>query len=130
MSKIKNILVLGNAGVGKTNYINRIIGNKKFERRYIPTVGVQKITSGSITYHDYPGQEFYSPKRELRGIKDIDECWIIYRSDDKVSIRDVSKWQDKAIRLCGEGPKIKVYKNEILSESQLRDHLQRGLLNL
>lgn len=109
---IKNILVLGNAGVGKTNYINKIVG-RPFERRYIPTVGIQKITHKNITYYDYAGQEFYTPKRDSNGIKDIDECWIIYRSDEKTSFRDVSKWKEKAKRLCGEELDIKVYKNEI-----------------
>tara|TARA_Y100000114_G_C11566866_1_gene234489 strand:- start:33 stop:158 length:126 start_codon:yes stop_codon:yes gene_type:complete len=36
------ILIIGDAGVGKTNYINSIIG-KKFERKYIRTKGIQKI---------------------------------------------------------------------------------------
>ena len=112
INNMKHILVLGNAGVGKTNYINKIVG-LPFERRYIPTVGIQKIVHEGITYHDYPGQEFYTPQRELKGIEGIDECWIIYRSDEKTSLRDVSKWTDKAIRMCGIGPNIKVYKNEI-----------------
>lgn len=109
---MKNILVLGNAGVGKTNFINKIVGIP-FKKEYVPTKIINKIIHKNITYYDYPGQESYTSKRELKGIRGIDECWIIYRSDDKVSIRDVSKWTDKAIRLCGEGPKIKVYKNEI-----------------
>lgn len=117
-TSMRNILVLGNAGVGKTNYINKIVG-LPFEKRYIPTVGIRKLIQGNITYYDYPGQEFYSPKRESKGIQGIDECWIIYRADDKVSIRDLSKWKDKAIRLCGEGSEIKVYKNEIKNNKQL-----------
>ena len=109
---MKTILVLGNAGVGKTNYINKIIG-KSFERRYIPTEGIQKIIHKNITYYDYPGQEFYTPKRDSEGIRGIDECWIMYRSDERTSLVDVSKWKEKAIRLCGEGLDIKVYRNEI-----------------
>jgi len=110
--QMKNILVLGNAGVGKTNYINNIVG-KPFERRYLPTIGIQKTTYKNITYYDYAGQEFYTPTRDSKGIRGIDECLIIYRSDEKTSFKDVSKWKDKARRLCGEGPNIKVYKNEI-----------------
>ena len=112
MTTNKNILVLGNAGVGKTNYINRIVG-LPFERRYIPTIGIKKITHNNITYYDYAGQEMYTPKRDSDGIKGIDECWIIYRSDEKMSFRDIPKWIYKARRMCGSKPKIIVYKNEI-----------------
>ena len=112
IKNMKTILVLGNAGVGKTNYINKIVG-KPFERRYIPTEGIQKIVHKNITYYDYPGQEFYTPKRDSKGIKGIDECWIIYRSDERTSLKDVSKWTAKAVRMCGILPKIKVYRNEI-----------------
>ena len=112
IKNMKNILVLGNAGVGKTNYINNIVGNP-FERRYIPTVGIQKIIHKNITYHDYAGQEFYTPKRDKEGIKGIDECWIIYRSDERVSFKDVPRWMNKARRMCGVNIKIKVYMNEI-----------------
>ena len=94
----KNILILGDAGVGKTNYINKIIG-KKFERRYIPTVGIQKITHQNITYYDYPGQEFYTPGRK---IKDIDECWIMFRSDSKVSLKHIERWEQKLKNMCGD----------------------------
>ena len=109
---MKNILVLGNAGVGKTNYINKIVG-RPFERRYIPTIGIQKITHNNITYYDYAGQEMYTPKRDSKGIKGIDECVIIYRSDEKMSFTDICKWVHKARRMCGAKPKITVYKNEI-----------------
>ena len=68
INNMKNILVLGNAGVGKTNYINNIVG-KPFEKMYIPTVGIQKIIHKNIIYHDYAGQEFYTPKRDKEGIK-------------------------------------------------------------
>ena len=49
------VLILGDAGVGKTNYINSITG-EKFIPEYIPTDILQKIEYGNNIYYDFPGQ--------------------------------------------------------------------------
>jgi GTPase SAR1 family protein len=106
---MRNILIIGDGGVGKTNYINKIIG-KPFEMRYIPTEGIHKIKHGDIVYYDYPGQEFYCPDRK---IKDIDECWILYRSDSRVSQQHIQRWSEKLVEMCGSGIDTKIIQNEI-----------------
>lgn len=58
-----NVLIVGNAGTGKTNFINQLVGNS-FERKYYPTKQnyCTRITHNSIDidFFDTCGQHKYS----------------------------------------------------------------------
>tara|TARA_B100000900_G_scaffold25330_1_gene19657 strand:- start:1231 stop:1614 length:384 start_codon:yes stop_codon:yes gene_type:complete len=107
------ILILGDAGVGKTNYINSIVG-KQFVREYIPTEVVYPTEFNGNIYYDFPGQCVFD-KRKIEG---IDQCWILFRSDSRMSLVNVLKWEQKAKEMCGKKIKIKFLKNVIYQNGQ------------
>jgi GTPase SAR1 family protein len=96
---LKRILVLGDAGVGKTQFINKRIG-KLFERRYIPTLcGIRECKIGDTVYYDYPGQEVYSQHTIS---EPIDQVIYLYDMTSRMSFRNLVKWQQLVSEHYGE----------------------------
>ena len=96
---LKRILVLGDAGVGKTQYINKRVG-KLFERRYIPTMaGIIESKSGDTVYYDYPGQEVYS-RHTIS--EPIDQVVYLYDMTSRMSFRNLVKWQQLVSKHYGD----------------------------
>ena len=96
---LKRILVLGDAGVGKTQFINKRIG-KLFERRYIPTLcGITEYKSGDTVYYDYPGQEVYSQHVIS---EPIDKVIYLYDMTSRMSFRNLVKWQQLVSEKYGQ----------------------------
>ena len=88
---LKRILVLGDAGVGKTQFIRKIIG-KTFERRYIPTLsGITKYEHKGFTYYDYPGQEVNTKFINIK--EPIDQVYYIYDMTRKMSYENLIYWK-------------------------------------
>ena len=98
MSNQIKILVVGDAGVGKTNFINSYFNNQ-FEQRYIPTKGI--VINNFVKYiiYDYAGQE----KSGLSNIdlNNIDLCIIMYDVTNKLSYNNIDFWMKNVIKLCG-----------------------------
>ena len=98
MSNQIKILVVGDAGVGKTNFINSYFNNQ-FEQRYIPTEGI--VINNFVKYiiYDYAGQE----KSGLSNIdlSNIDLCIIMYDVTNKLSYINIEFWMKNVIKLCG-----------------------------
>jgi small GTP-binding protein len=98
MSNQIKILVVGDAGVGKTNFINSYFNNQ-FEQRYIPTEGI--VINNFVKYiiYDYAGQE----KSGLSNIdlSNIDLCIIMYDVTNKLSYNNIEFWMKNIIKLCG-----------------------------
>ena len=105
------VLILGDAGVGKTNYINYIVG-KQFVKEYIPTKVVYPTEFNGNIYYDFPGQCV------LDKIEGIDQCWILFRSDSRTSLVNVLKWEQKAKEMCDKQIEIKFLKNVIYQNVQ------------
>ncbi len=55
----KNILVIGDGGVGKTTLVNRMI-NGEFEPKYVASTGVTTYVVGNFKITVFPGQYRYS----------------------------------------------------------------------
>lgn len=89
-SSADHVLVVGDAGVGKTNYINYIVGNP-FERRYIPTEGIKKYIINNKIIYDFPGQE---KCREIYP-RFITHVIIIYDVTSRISYRSINFWLKK-----------------------------------
>ena len=86
----KRIIIVGDAGVGKTQYINKIIG-KVFEERYIPTLGeIKEYKYNNNIYYDYPGQEIYSQHIIT---EPIDKVIYLYDMTNRMSFNNIVKWQ-------------------------------------
>ena len=106
------VLVLGDAGVGKTEYIKKLIGKGEFEPRYIPTEkltstsGYNTVKGGPIVYHEWPGQYKYG---DITFPEKVDEIVIIYDCTNRMSYRNIKDWHNKVKEYYGEDePESKV----------------------
>jgi GTP-binding nuclear protein Ran len=106
------IVVVGDGGVGKTSLLKRING-LEFEKRYIPTQGVQR---GSIikTYDvndiifdifDTAGQEKYSNVGDSNYIN-ADAVILMFDLTSRVSYKSISSWYRNIIKVCENIPII------------------------
>jgi|TARA_Y100001980_G_C14554644_1_gene341664 GTP-binding nuclear protein Ran len=96
---LKRILVVGDAGVGKTQFINKRIG-KAFDMRYIPTLcGIKEYKSSNTIYYDYPGQEIYSQHTIS---EPIDQVVYLYDMTSRMSFRNIVKWKQYVSDKYGE----------------------------
>tara|TARA_Y100001980_G_C14556186_1_gene346803 strand:+ start:9595 stop:9972 length:378 start_codon:yes stop_codon:yes gene_type:complete len=96
---LKRVLVLGDAGVGKTQFINKRIG-KVFDQRYIPTLGqIKEYKTNDTIYYDYPGQEIYS---EHTITEPIDQVIYLYDMTSRMSFRNIVEWNKYVTKHYGE----------------------------
>ena len=96
---LKRILVLGDAGVGKTQFINKRIG-KVFEQKYIPTLcEIKECKTSDTIYYDYPGQEIYS---EHTVTEPIDQVIYLYDMTSRMSFRNIVEWNKYVTKHYGE----------------------------
>lgn len=91
MNDIKKILLLGDAGVGKTCFTDRFLG-KKFERRYIPTLYQKKTLTNQFIFYEYPGQYKFNWTKNINNMENIDYCIILYDVKNKASYRNAWRW--------------------------------------
>ena len=104
----RHILLVGDAGVGKTSIIQSIVG-QRFNRKWTSGERICTIPHHNITFYDYPGR--YRPTDFNTK---FDECWIVYRSDQKFRYdRDIQPWKDKVERVCQHKPYFHIIKNNI-----------------
>ena len=100
-----HILVLGDAGVGKTEYIKKLLNKGKFEPRYIPTgkltstTGYNTLKGGSVVFHEWPGQNKYGG---ITFPKKVDEIVFMYDCTSKLSYWNIKDWQKKIKEHYGE----------------------------
>jgi small GTP-binding protein len=90
----KTILFLGDAGVGKTSCIKRII-NKKINSKYINTerLTIYSTENENIQIYDYPGQvKFNIQKSNLP--EEVSICIIMYDVTNKMSYDSIPFWKN------------------------------------
>ena len=90
----KTILFLGDAGVGKTSCIKRII-NKKINSKYINTerLTIYSTENENIQIYDFPGQvKFNIQKSNLPEAVSI--CIIMYDVTNKMSYDSIPFWKN------------------------------------
>ena len=91
-----NILLLGDPGVGKTTWIDRVIG-KKFSDSYMTTLGKNmeeiNIEGRKIFLHDMSGNERF---QEINVYYEIaDGALIFYDVSSKNSFERINYWKSK-----------------------------------
>jgi small GTP-binding protein len=106
---MKKIIVIGDAGVGKTNLIKKYIGNS-FERRYIETQKITEYKFNNKIIYDYPGQiKFGNYGCDM--FQDIDLCVLMYDTTNRLSFKSLQFWKQK-INSFGVNPEIIIVGNK------------------
>jgi GTP-binding nuclear protein Ran len=104
------ILLVGDGGIGKTTYIHRHQGGE-FERKYLPTVGVNiedliwHTSSGDITLHiwDTAGQEKFGYLREGYYMG-ADAAIIMFDVTSRLTYKNVPRWYTDIRKVCPDIP--------------------------
>jgi small GTP-binding protein len=90
----RNIILLGDGGVGKTSWIYTH-NTGEFEQKYCATVGadVHPLNVGNVPIHlwDVGGQDKYTPQRKNYYAK-ADAAVIMFDHTHKKSYESVAKW--------------------------------------
>jgi ethanolamine utilization protein EutP (predicted NTPase) len=105
-------LFIGNGVVGKTQIIRNIVGYN-FEKRYIPTSGLQYYQNDTRVLIDRSGQEmpFEVSRDEINLLNDVDEIILCYPCDQCSSLF-LDVWL-AYIKLLNKPYKIFITKNDI-----------------
>jgi GTP-binding nuclear protein Ran len=92
------IVLLGDGGVGKTSFINRLITGD-FEERYIPStiqgIGMHLYDSKNVLLVDTPGQSKYNKVFDTV-CKDAKAFLIFFSVESKLSFNSCEEWIAKA----------------------------------
>jgi GTP-binding nuclear protein Ran len=108
------LVLVGDGGVGKTTFVKRH-QTGEFEKKYIPTMGVQvsqltfETTLGPLTYNiwDTAGQERFGGLRE--GYYLEAHCAIImFDVTSQATYRNVTTWHRDLVRVCPNIPIVLV----------------------
>ena len=95
MSISINVLIVGDAGVGKTTFITMLERNE-FNGLYISTQGMEttNIQCGDITFtvSEFAGQEKYGFKNKFELNTDYDAIIIMYDTTSKTSYKNIDYW--------------------------------------
>lgn len=113
MSDIKQkfkIILVGDGGVGKTTYMQRHIG-VEFERKYLPTVGLNKYqltrntSRGDIEFDvwDNAGQEKFGWLRDDY-YANADAAIIMFDVTRSLTYKNILNWYNEIRRVCGNIP--------------------------
>lgn len=103
------ILLLGNAGAGKTTYLT-LLQTGKFDRRYRPTTGYkiqyltfQKDDDGTkfvYDVYDTAGQEFFNGAYDTEYFTNVDGVIIMVGIVSSITLNKLPKWIKVAQTLC------------------------------
>ena len=108
MDSKRTILIVGDGGVGKTNFIKNLL-NDTFERRYIPTDLITEYETDNVKLWDYPGQI----KFNVILPSNIDLYIIMYDVTNKLSYKSINFWKQKIIETGGTNAKYIIVGNKI-----------------
>jgi len=104
------VLLVGDGGVGKTTFVRRHKSGE-FERKYIPTIGVEVVplvwftTKGQIVFNmwDTAGQEKFGVLRDGYYIGGQGAI-IMFDVTSKMTYKNVPNWHRDIARVCMEIP--------------------------
>lgn len=106
------VLLVGDGGTGKTTLVRRHQGGE-FERKYLPTVGVNvesihwHTTNGEVIFNmwDTAGQEKFGWLREGYYIGG-EAAIIMFDVTDRLTYRNVPNWHRDVNRVCPDIPVV------------------------
>ena len=110
MKESKKIVIFGDAGVGKTNFINKYM-DTQFEIRYIYTGKIKKFVKENKIIYDFPGQVKFG-NYGSDTLKNISLCIVMYEANNNFSYKSVKFWIDK-IKSYSNNPEIIIVCNKI-----------------
>jgi Ras-related protein Rab-7A len=98
--KFLKIMILGNAGVGKTSILEQYV-NKAFTGNYKVTIGADFLTRDleidgqkiKLQIWDTAGQEKYR-SLGIAYYRGADACMLVFDLSDKTSFKDLDKWNE------------------------------------
>ena len=110
----RKLVLVGDGGVGKTTFVKRH-QTGEFERKYIPTVGVEvsqltfQTSRGPLTYNiwDTAGQERFGGLREGYYLE-ADCAIIMFDVTSPATYRNVPNWHRDLVRVCPNIPIVLV----------------------
>ena len=92
------ILILGDGGVGKTNFITMQSRNE-FNRHYNPTFGVENTDilykDITVTVSEFAGQEKYGFTKNVCDEIKPDAVILMYDCSSKLSYKNILDWYDR-----------------------------------
>jgi GTP-binding nuclear protein Ran len=108
------MVMVGDGGVGKTTFVRRH-KTGEFERKYIPTIGVEvsqlcfETTQGTLIYNiwDTAGQERFGGLREGYYLE-ADCAIIMFDVSSPATYRNVVTWHRDVTRVCPNIPIVLV----------------------
>ena len=105
----KNILVIGDGGVGKTTLVNRLI-NGKFEPKYVASTEVTTHIIGNCKITVFPGQYKYSFDRLITDNEEYnipyDRIVVMCDINSQLSFNNKYYWFKQIRGLCHKNTKI------------------------
>lgn len=120
-----NIIIVGDAGVGKTTFINRW-NTYKYIKKYIATEGVKiyKSMYNEIKFNiiDTAGQEKYS---KIPYNRTVDAAIIMFDVQSNISYKNIPFWYDKINNEYGNIP-IVICGNKV---DILNRKVESGMIN-
>lgn len=119
------VLIIGGSGVGKTSYVNKLMGNK-FTSSYIPT---SSVDANDITFHTNLGQVTITVWDIAASLPEWD-CGIYYVTADAAiimydvtshhSYKTIVDYYQEVIRLCGNIPMVLVGNKSDVSGREIK----------
>jgi small GTP-binding protein len=111
MTEKTRILIVGDSGVGKTNFI-KYLSDKSFECVFKPTMIIKKYETDNLILYDYPGQNKYN----INLTQEIDLFIIMYDVTNNLSYKSVKFWKQKKEQFYNYDIPVIVIGNKIDSE--------------
>ena len=129
------VILLGEAGTGKTNLINACCNvqfNPNSSSNLTASFSEKKIEINKTQYNlkiwDTAGQEKFRSLNTLF-IKDSQICILVYDITNRASFRELDFWKKQVTDLLGDKPliavvgnKIDLYENEEISEEEGKEY--------
>ena len=128
------IIIIGDTGVGKSNFLNRFI-NGKFSQLYQPTIGIDyksKIVvlpktkqNVNLQFWDTAGQERYKAitRAYYKGAKG---AFIVYDITRKETFDDIDKWRNELVSSCNKEVTVMLIGNKCDLEDQREITKEQG----
>lgn len=132
------LILVGDGGVGKTTFVKGHLTGQ-FEKKYVPTIGVEvhflrfSTNHGEVKFEiwDTAGQEKFGVLRDGYYIQGS-SCIIMFDSTSRLTYRHIPNWYRDVVRVCGDipillvGNKVDVKDRKVMAK-QITFHREKNL---